>query len=139
MQKARDVMTREPRVCREDDTVLDAVRVMKDADCGVVPVADSSGKCIGIVTDRDIVLDVLGNHLDPKKTPLTKIMTKDPVCCRPDDSLEEVVRQMKQHQVKRIPIVDEEGRCVGIISEHDVAEKDENRQEVAEMVEAVYA
>ncbi len=138
MQTAKDLMTRNPEYCYEDDTVYDAVQVMQRCNCGVVPVSDEHNRCVGVVTDRDICMKVVYQNLDPQTTRLKDIMTTDVVTCRENEDMDSVLRRMEQRQVKRIPVVDEMEKCVGIISEKDVAQKEEDRTKVVELVENVY-
>lgn len=138
MQTAKELMTRNPEYCYEDDTVSDAVRVMQKFNCGVVPVSDEHHRCVGIVTDRDICMKVVNQDLDPQTTRLRDIMTTDVVTCHENEDMDSVLQRMEQRQVKRIPVVDELERCIGIISEKDVAQKEENRTKVVELIENVY-
>lgn len=136
MCMAKDVMTQNPSTCREEHTVYDAVRLMNREDCGVVPVVDDSDHCVGIVTDRDICLKTVLDHLDPEDTPLNEIMTTDIIFCKGTDNIEDVIAMMEQGQIRRIPVVDEENCVIGIISEGDIA-KSEAKPMVSELVEAV--
>ncbi len=135
MVKARDVMTINPSVCREDDSVYDAVRIMKEEDCGIVPIVNDHRECIGVITDRDIALKVILNHKNPDNTPIRDVMTRHVHACHADDDLKKVVKEMEKHKVRRILIVDDKNQCVGIISERDIALED--RKKAGEMVQAV--
>lgn len=137
-QSAKDVMTRNPECCRVSDTVYDAVQIMSQQDCGVVPVVDNNERCIGIVTDRDITLNVVLNNLDPKNTRLEEVMTRNPVTCTEDEPLSRILDKMEKNRIKRIVVVDSQDRCCGIISEHDIVTQDKDTEEVAEFVGAVY-
>lgn len=136
-QKAKDIMTKNPKSCYETAFIYDAVKVMADQNCGVVPITDTSDRCIGIVTDRDICLDVVLNRIDPQTTQLFQVMSHNVLTCHPDDSLHDVIMKMEKKKVRRAPVVDNKGQCIGIISEADIALKDKNRKEVAEMVGAI--
>ena len=137
MTLARDIMTSNPICCQENDPIFRAVEIMKREDTGVVPIVDSQEKPIGIVTDRDISLEVILNNLDPKSTSLSRIMHKDLVTCSPQDDLNRVIDQMKRRQVKRILVVDN-NRISGIISEHDIATSTD-QQKVGEMASGVFS
>jgi len=139
MPKAKDIMTVNPKVCRKDDTIFEAVKIMRDKDCGVVPIVDTDERCVGIITDRDICLSTVLNRLDSSKTKIIDIMTKEPITCSPEDSLDTVIHKMEVQKIRRIPVVDKNYHCIGIISEADVALKDPNKEQVAELVEAVSA
>lgn len=139
MTKARDVMTANPATCRETDSILQAVQIMKSQDCGAVPVLNAEGQCCGIVTDRDICLEVVLNNLDPKSTQISRVMHTDLVCAGPHDSIDDVVDKMTDRQIKRILIVENDNRCVGIISEIDIIQKHNDPQKKTQFVEGVYA
>jgi CBS domain-containing protein len=121
-QKARDLMTDSPAVCTPDTTAQDAARLMQDNDCGSLPVVESrdSMKLLGIVTDRDLALRILGRGQAPG-TPVREAMTRNVAAVKVDDDLHEVERLMSGQQVRRIPVVDGQGRVVGIVAQADLA------------------
>jgi CBS domain-containing protein len=123
MPKIQDIMTRNPMTCQENDPVIKAVEVMKRQDVGVVPIVDQNNVCRGIVTDRDIVLQIVYNNQDVKTVPVKVIMSRDLVTCNLDDDLGQVIQQMQRRQIKRIVVVDQVNHCVGIISAADIAQK----------------
>lgn len=118
--RAKDIMTKDPECCRRDDTAQQAARVMRDRDCGCLPIVDDAGKVVGIVTDRDLAVRAIASGKDPN-TKLNDLMTPVATCCGPDDDLRDVEKKMAEVQVRRIPIVDGGGRCVGIVSQADIA------------------
>ncbi len=118
--KAKEIMTKDPDCLRGDDTARHAAQVMRDRDCGCVPVVDDAGKVVGIVTDRDLAVRGIASGKDPS-TKLNDLMTPMATCCGPDDDLRDIEQKMAELQVRRIPIVDSAGRCVGIISQADIA------------------
>ena len=119
--KAREIMTKDPAACGPNDTAEDVARTMRDQDCGCVPVVDaSSRRLLGIVTDRDLAMRVLAEGLGPDAR-VRELMSPDPCCCSPDDDLRTVEKLMSDNQVRRVPVVDEQGCCVGIISQADLA------------------
>ena len=122
--KAKDFMTQSPAFCTPEDSVIHAARLMEANDCGSLPVVESisSRRLVGIVTDRDIALRVLGKGLPPD-TKLKDVMTPKAIFSRRDDDLEKVESLMALHQVRRIPVVDEDGTCVGIIAQADLARR----------------
>jgi len=139
--RARDIMTRDPEVCRREHTARDAARVMRDRDCGCVPIVDDAGSVIGIVTDRDLAVRAIASGKD-SNTKLNDLMTPVASCCGPDDDLRDVEQKMAELQVRRIPIVDASGRCIGIISQADIAraaatESTVTDQEIALVVEQI--
>lgn len=139
MPKARDIMTPNPMTCRETDTVYDAVQIMKSADTGVVPIVDQNQSCVGVITDRDICLQVIPNNMDPRSTVLADIMSRDLVSCHEEDDLNRILNQMEQRQVKRIIVTDQNNRCIGIISEADIAQRVGDQDKVAELAKGVYS
>ena len=118
--RARDIMTKDPECLRREDTARRAAEVMRDKDCGVVPVIDDARRVIGIVTDRDLAVRVISYGKTPD-TRLGDVMTPSVRSCAADDDLRDVERKMAELQVRRIPIVDAGGRCLGIISQADIA------------------
>jgi CBS domain-containing protein len=118
--RAKDSMTKDPECCRRDDTAQQAARVMRDRDCGCLPIVDDAGRVVGIVTDRDLAVRGIASGKDPE-TKLNDLMTPVATCCGPDDDLRDVEKKMAELQVRRIPIVDGGGRCVGIVSQADIA------------------
>lgn len=118
--RARDIMTKKPNCCTVNQTARDAALVMRDRDCGVVPVVDDGGRVVGIVTDRDLTVRGIAAGRDVN-TRLGDLMTASVECCGQDDDLRDVEQKMAELQVRRIPIVDAGGRCLGIISQADIA------------------
>lgn len=121
-KSARDIMTGSPAVSTPDTTAQDAARQMQDNDCGSLPVVESrdSMKLIGIVTDRDLALRVLGLGLGPE-TKVREALTKNVSSVKQDADLDEVERLMSGQQVRRVPVVDGQGRILGIIAQADLA------------------
>src|SRR2546423_8007454 len=121
--KSSEVMTKDPSCCLPTDTVFEAAQLMKSEDVGPIPVVGDkqARKLEGIVTDRDLALKVVAKGLDPKTTKVRDVMTTDVVTCRPDDDANQALELMEQHQVRRIPIVDDNKSLVGIIAQADVA------------------
>jgi CBS domain-containing protein len=118
--RARDIMTKKPQCCRRDQTARDAAQVMRDRDCGCVPIVDDADRVVGIVTDRDLTVRAIATGRDGN-TRLAELMTSTVECCGQDDDLRDVEQRMAELQVRRIPIVDAGGRCLGIISQADIA------------------
>lgn len=119
---ARDIMTETPTVCTPESSARDAARAMEENDCGSLPVVEdrNSMKLTGIVTDRDLALRILGRGQNPD-TPIREAMSRNVSCVKPEDSLDEVERLMSDHQVRRIPVVDDQSRVLGIIAQADLA------------------
>jgi CBS domain-containing protein len=121
-KSARDIMTDSPAVSTPDTPAQDAARLMQDNDCGSLPVVESrdSMKLIGIVTDRDLALRVLGRGMGPE-TKVREAMTRNVSSVKQDADLNEVERLMSGQQVRRIPVVDGQDRLIGIIAQADLA------------------
>jgi len=137
MQKAKDIMTKKPATCTPYQYIYDAVQMMANEDCGVIPIVDENGKCIGIVTDRDICLEVILNRQDPQSTPLTKVMTQDILTCHEEETISDAVHKMEAKKVRRLPVVDDDGCCIGILTQGDIALKNDNHDQIAELVNAI--
>jgi CBS domain-containing protein len=118
-----EVMTKDPNCCVPTDTVVEAAQLMKSEDVGPIPIVTSKDdKTLeGIVTDRDLVLKVVAEGRAPKETRVSEVMTTGVKTCRANDDINVAVELMEEYQVRRIPIVDESDRLVGIIAQADVA------------------
>jgi CBS domain-containing protein len=117
--KVEEIMTRNPCSCSPSDSLRDAARLMRDFDCGAVPVVENGG-LLGIVTDRDLAIRALaaGRSADTK---VSEVLTSNLCCCSPDDDIGVVEKVMADNQVRRVPIVDDDGHCVGIVAQADLA------------------
>ena len=116
---AAEVMTATPRTCSPYSTVLEAVMIFRDADCGAVPILDE-GKPIAILTDRDVAL-ALGEVPDLVYQPISTIMNRDVVSVTPNDSLLHTCEVLRSRAVRRVLVVDSSGSLVGIIGWADIA------------------
>jgi CBS domain-containing protein len=117
--KAADVMTAAPLTCSTFSTVLEAVMIFKDADCGAVPILQE-GKPVGILTDRDVALS-LAEYPDVVGRPVSEIMKTGVVTVGPEDSLGSVCEVLRTQGVRRVLVVDAAGRLLGIIGWADIA------------------
>src|SRR5579884_523122 len=119
MTAVNDIMTREPRTVREATSVVEAARVMRDEDVGSVPVVEGD-RLVGMVTDRDIALRVVaeGRGLD---TTVADVASRAVVAIDPQQEVEEAMRLMAEHQLRRLPVCEEDGRLVGVVAQADVA------------------
>ena len=125
--RIRELMTESPRTVSSDATVVEAARVMRDDDFGLVPVVDGD-RLVGTVTDRDIAIRVVAEERDPSSTIVREITSADLVTIDPEQELGEALRLMAQHQVRRLPVVEEDGRLVGIVAQADVARHGDDTQ-----------
>lgn len=119
-------MTRNPKYCLPSDTVQVAAIIMRQEDCGIVPVLENkdSKKLVGVVTDRDLCIIVISDGRDPMAVKVDECMTDEIISCRPDDNVDEVIEKMQAKQVRRIPVVDASNNLIGIISMSDLVRRD---------------
>ena len=118
--KVREVMSDSPRCVTPETPVVEAARLMKSENVGSLPILEGE-KVTGIVTDRDIVLQAVAEGKDPSGMPVRAVASRDLVTVGQDEDLSEAVMRMASYQVRRIPVVDEDDRLVGIVSQADVA------------------
>jgi CBS domain-containing protein len=132
-------MTKNPVYALPHDTVAEVARLMKDKDIGPVPIVqDRDGaQLVGIVTDRDLALKVVADGLDPTTTRVSEVMTSDIVTCHEDDNIDKALNAMSRHQLRRIPVVDQENRLVGIIAQADVATRMNEPEKTGEVVKEI--
>jgi CBS domain-containing protein len=114
------VMTHDPQTIGADASAVDAARIMRDADTGIVPIVDGQ-RVVATITDRDIAVRVVAEGSDPGTTRAIDIASRELVTIDPQQDLDEALRLMAQHQVRRLPVVEEDGRLVGIVAQADVA------------------
>jgi len=139
MTRCSDIMTEDLVCCTPGDSVTEVARLMKKEDIGPVLVIDSNNSktLVGIVTDRDLVLKVLADGLDPRTTQVNDVMSKKLVTCRADDDVEQAMNAMAQFQLRRIPVVGENMKLVGIISQADVATRVGAPEKTGEVVKEI--
>jgi CBS domain-containing protein len=134
-KNVREAMTANPRSVEPSTTVVEAARLMRSEDVGSLPVVEGH-RLVGIVTDRDIVLRVVAEGKDPQSTTVSEIVSGDLVTVEPDQDLDEALRLMARHQVRRLPVVDDGDRLVGIVAQADVAQE-ADEEKVGRTVEDV--
>jgi len=124
--KIRKVMTKAPTYCTPPCTAEMAASLMYQSDTGILPVVQDSLdlKLIGVVTDRDLCLAVIAARRDPAHTVVNECMSRNPLCVGPEDDIKQAVDLMAEHQVRRLPVVDEHGKVVGMLSLADIIEQD---------------
>ncbi len=135
--KCSEVMTDNPVCCLPNDSVSQAARVMRREHVGPVPVVsdERTKEIIGIITHRDLAIKVVAESRDPNRTTVGEVMTHTIVVCREDDDLSNAIAAMEEYQIRRIPVIDQGGRLVGMISQADAATGVHER--TAEMVEEI--
>ena len=119
--KITDFMCRDVCFVKPDCKTYDAARIMCENHIGCIPVCDENKKCVGIITDRDILLRTVACNKDTKTTPVSDIMTTNVYTCKGEQSVSEVQNKMAENQVRRIPVVDEKEKLIGIITMGDLA------------------
>jgi CBS domain-containing protein len=138
--RVADIMTPEPACCTPDSTAEEAATLMKDYDCGSIPVIENqeNRRLVGVVTDRDLAIRGLAAGKGPE-TLVRELMTEVPITSAPEDEVEIVREVMIARKVRRVPVVDENGAVVGIVAQADLAleEGAASDQEVGRIVEAI--
>ena len=139
MKKCNDVMTKDPICCLPGDSVAKAAELMKNENIGSIPVIENeqNQKLVGIVTDRDLALKIVALALDAKTTTVGTVMTHEVVTCHAEDDLQAALDAMAEHQLRRIPVVDNANKIVGIIAQADVATRVDQPEKTAEMVKEI--
>lgn len=133
--RASEIMTKSVRTATPEMSLRDVAMLMRDGDMGAVPVVEN-GKLIGIVTDRDIVVRIVAEGKDAA-TPIREAMTAELFTVTPDDFVFEAIRLMGDKQVRRIPVISNNGELAGIIAMADVALETEDEREIAETLEEI--
>lgn len=134
-ESIRDLMTSNPHALESGSSVMEAARIMRDEDAGIVPIVDGQ-KLVGTTTDRDIAIRIVAEGKDPQSTKVREIMTSRLVTVDPDQDLDEALRLMAEHQVRRLPVVEEDGKLIGIVAQADIAKhtSDETTGRVVEQI-----
>jgi CBS domain-containing protein len=123
MKNCQEMMTQNPACCLADDKVNIIAQRMQSENIGALPVVENhkTKKLIGIITDRDLAVRVVGSSRDSARTKVVDVMTLKPVVCHQADDINSMLAVMANHKIRRIPVVDEEGQVVGIIAQADIA------------------
>lgn len=136
--KVSEIMTTNPACCTPETGLQEVARMMVENDCGEIPVVDGKRtmRPVGVVTDRDIVVRRVAEGQNPLEADAGDIMSSPVVTATPDMTLEDIGNLMEEHQLRRVPVVDEAGAVCGIVAQADVAQHAHPR-EVAEVVREV--
>jgi CBS domain-containing protein len=134
---ARDIMSQDADCVQESQSILDAAKELADRDVGAMPICGDDERLKGMLTDRDIVVKVLAQGKDPSSTKVSEIAQGKPVTIGADDSIEEALRTMSEHKVRRLPVIDGHD-LVGIISQADIA-RNLDDEKTGDLVEAISA
>jgi len=118
---ARDIMTPDPACCSPNTTLDQLAKMMVQNDCGEIPIVDVANRPIGVVTDRDIVCRAVAEGKNPVAYPAENIMTTSIITAPATATVDQVVTLMGERQIRRLPVVDDEGALIGIIAQADIA------------------
>jgi len=135
MTKARDIMSGSAECVSENDTLVEAARKMRELGVGALPICGEDNRLKGMITDRDIVVNCIADGGDPTSTKVSELADGKPVTIGADDSVEEALHTMRDHGVRRLPVIDGHD-LVGVLSQADVA-KHLPEESVGELVEAI--
>ncbi len=128
----REVMTRDAKLTHPDDTLQQAAKLMKDCDCGILPVADGD-RLVGMITDRDIAIRCVAEGKGPNAR-VTEAMTQEVMYCFEDQDTQHVCQNMADIQVRRLPVMNRNKRLVGIVSLSDLARKEPNTAKALHLI-----
>lgn len=127
MMRVRDAMTPNPVCCEPGSPLRDVALLMLDHDCAAVPVV-RSGDVIGIVTDRDITCRAVAHGWNTAEVPAAAVMSTPLVAVHPEESLEDAIQVMRENHVHHLPVIDENGRLLGIVAQSDLGRRISNRE-----------
>ena len=134
--KVLDVMSKNVACCGIDTPLQDVAGMMVDCDCGEIPVADARGRVLGVVTDRDIVCRTLAQGRNPLEMTAADVMTSPAITVEADLTVADCCDVLERNQIRRVPVVDAGGACIGIVSLADIAREASGRK-TAEVVKEV--
>jgi CBS domain-containing protein len=126
-KKISELMTPDPCAIEADKPVSYAARMLKDEDVGLAPIVEGD-RLVGTLTDRDIVTRVVAEGKDPQSVTVREVASTDVVTVDPEQDLDEALRLMASNQVRRLPVVEEDGRLVGVVAQADVARQAKDKQ-----------
>ena len=135
-KSVRDVMTSNPKTVTQTDTIVQAARIMRDQDAGVVPVVDGK-KVVGLVTDRDIVVRSVADGKDSNTVKVTEVMSKDVRTVKEETPVSQALDLMSKSDIRRLPVVNQNNELVGIVSIGDLAAKTNQDSKVGKTVENI--
>jgi CBS domain-containing protein len=121
--KVSDLMTKDVRTCWINEPLERAAKLMWESDCGSVPVLDQNGRVVGMITDRDVCMAAYTQGQVLGRIPISQAMSAELYSCRAEEDLDKVEKKMRFHQVRRLPVLDDEGHLRGILSLADMAQR----------------
>jgi CBS domain-containing protein len=133
LMKVKDVMTRDVRICGINDHLATAARTMWVNDCGILPIVNNEGVAVGVLTDRDICMAAASKDRTPSNIAVAEVMMRQLYSCLPEADIREALRVMREKRVRRLPVIDTQGRLCGILSLDDVAVKTRQADKPAEL------
>lgn len=133
--QVQEIMSANPACCGPSTSLADAAKLMTDHDCGEIPVVDDAGRPIGVITDRDIACRAVAQGMAPS-TPVRDVMSNPVITASPEMSLDDCCKTLEENQIRRMPVVDENGACCGMVSQADIA-LNAPEHEIAEVVRDV--
>ena len=134
-QSIKEIMTSEPCTIDAGKSVAYAAKMMRDEDVGLAPIVEHD-KLIGLLTDRDIAIRVVAEGRSPDQVTVREVASKQVVTIDPQQDLDEALRIMAKHQVRRLPVVEEDGRLVGVVAQADIAREGDDTQ-TGELVQEI--
>ena len=136
MAKAiRELMTKNPCAIDADKPVTYAAKMMRDEDVGLAPIVEGQ-KLVGTLTDRDIAIRVVAEGKDPQTVTVREVATTKVVTLDPRQDLDEALRLMAEHRIRRLPVVEEDGSLAGVVAQADIAQH-ASAQDTGEVVEQI--
>jgi CBS domain-containing protein len=139
MKKCNEVMTKKPVCCLPDTMAAKAAELMKNEHVGSIPIIEDkqTRKLVGIVTDRDLTIRIVAEGLDAKSTKVETVMTRKVMTCGAEDDFQKAVDAMSKYQLRRIPVVDDDNKILGIITQADVAMQFDHPKRTAAMIKGI--
>jgi len=139
MKTCYEVMTNNPFCCLPDDMVSAAAQLMRSENVGSIPVIENvqTRKLVGIVTDRDLALRIVAEGVEARSTAVEAVMTRTVITCLAGDDLQKAMEKMAAHQLRRIPVVDNENKLVGIIAQADMATRVDQPERTAQVLKEI--
>jgi CBS domain-containing protein len=125
--KVKDLMTTDVKRCSPETNLAAAAKIMWEGDCGAVPVTDERDHVVGVITDRDICIAAATRPSSEAEIPVKDVISKEVYTCAPGDDTRAALETMKARKVRRLPVVEQGGRLVGIVSIHDIAVQSRSR------------
>ena len=125
--KVKDLMTTDVKRCSPETNLAEAAKIMWEGDCGAVPVTDEHDHVIGVITDRDICIAAATRPRTEGEIPVKDVISTAAYTCAPSDDVRAALETMKARKIRRLPVVEQGGRLVGIVSIHDIAARSRSR------------